>query len=49
MLAIFVFVLEMLGTVIRLVVCVKTMAERDCGWQKNYIDVVEAGINNNIV
>jgi len=46
MLVIFVVVLESLGIVIRLVMCVKIMAEKDCGWQKNYSDAIEARINN---
>jgi hypothetical protein len=47
MLAIFVEVSEMSRIVIRLVLCVKTMVKRDCGWQKNYNDAIEARINNN--
>jgi hypothetical protein len=40
MLAIFV-VLEMSRIFIRVVVCMRTMAKKDCGWQNNYSDEVE--------
>jgi hypothetical protein len=46
MLAIFVTVLEMSIIVIRWAMCMKTMDKRDCGWQNNYNDVVEARTNS---
>jgi hypothetical protein len=49
MLAIFFVVLEMSGVVTRLAVCMRTMAERDCGWQSNYSDAVEAGTDSSTV
>jgi hypothetical protein len=49
MLAIFYVVLEMSWVVIILVVCMRIMVERDCGWQGNYSDAIKVGTNNNIV
>jgi hypothetical protein len=49
MLSIFVIVLEMSRIIIRLAMCMRTMVERGCGWQINYIDTMEVRINNNIV
>jgi hypothetical protein len=49
MLAIFVIVLEMSRIIIRLAMCMRTMVERNCGWQINYSDTMEARINKNIV
>jgi hypothetical protein len=42
-------VLEMSRIIIRLAMCMRIMVERDCGWQTNYSDAMEARINNNIV
>jgi hypothetical protein len=43
MLVIFIVVLEMSRIVIRLAMCMRTMAKRNCGWQNNYNDEVKVG------